>query len=315
MKKAFLTFITGLFCFSLVAQTALLRMNLEKNKVYRLKSLSEQTTSQTVNGIQQTTDSKVNYVMSVKMIDATPEFMITEIRFDTLITITNAMGQQINISSAVEGDIKSSKTADIMSSVMNRLSKNTVYSKIDFTGKPLEILNLKMLSDAVLKDTSAMTVTGPVEAALKTQIASTISDKSLMTMIGMFTWNLPGNQVRQGDKWTSTQVTHSGGMALETKTTYHLDAINGELAIISAESAIGAVENAAPIQSGGAIVTYDKLQGLSKSNLVIDTRTGLVVENKSKTHIAGELGISAPGFSMQMPMDINSESITTSLNK
>lgn len=315
MKKVFLTFMAGLFCFSLVAQTALLRMNLEKNKVYRLKSLSEQTTSQTVNGIQQTTDSKVNYVMSVKMIDATPEFMITEIRFDTLITITNAMGQQININSAVEGDIKSSKTADIMSCVMNRLSKNAVYSKIDFTGKPLEILNLKMLSDAVLKDTSAMTVTGPVEAALKTQIASTISDKSLMTMIGMFTWNLPGTQVRQGDKWTSTQVTHSGGMALETKTTYQLDAINGELAIISAESAIGAVENAAPIQSGGATVTYDKLQGLSKSNLVIDTRTGLVVENKSKTHIAGELGISAPGFSMQMPMDINSESITTSLNK
>jgi len=41
---------------------------------------------------------------------------------------------------------------------------------------------------------------------------------------------------------------------------------------------------------------------------VIDTRTGLVIEEKAKTHIAGNLGISAPGMSMQMPMDINGTS-------
>ncbi len=68
------------------------------------------------------------------------------------------------------------------------------------------------------------------------------------------------------------------------------------------------MENAAPIESGGAKVTYDDLKGLSKSNMMIDIRTGLTVESKSKTHITGNLGISAPGFSMQMPMDINGES-------
>lgn len=313
MKKVLLTCITILFCFSLVAQTALLKMNLEKNKVYRLKSLSEQTTSQTVNGIQQTTDTKVNYVMSMKMIDATPEFMIAEIRFDTLITTTNAMGQQINISSAVEGDMKSSKTGDVMSCIMNRLSKNEVYSKIDYNGKPLEVLNAGMLADLILKDTSSITLTGPVAAAMKSQIAGSVNESGLKTMIEMFTTYLPGKEVRQGEKWSSTQVTNAGGMSLEINTTYRLDAINGESALIYAESSIGAVENAAPIQSGGATVTYDKLQGLSKANLVIDTRTGIIIENRSKTHIAGDLGISAPGFSMQMPMDINSESITTSL--
>lgn len=313
MKKVLLTCLAGLFCFSLMAQTALLKMNLEKNKVYRLKSVSEQTTSQTVNGIPQTTETKVDYVMSMKMIDATPEFMIAEIRFDTLITTSNAMGQMVNISSAVEGDIKSSKTGDIMSCIMNRLSKTAVYSKIDFTGKPLEILNSRMVSDMVLKDTSSITLTGPMAAALKTQIAGTVSDNSLKTMIGMFTWYLPGSEIIKGEKWTVMQVSNSGGMSLQINTTYQLNAINGESAIVTAESTISAVENAAPIQSGGATVTYDKLQGLSKSNLVIDIRTGTIVENQSKTHIAGDLGISAPGFSMQMPMDINSESITTSL--
>jgi hypothetical protein len=42
--------------------------------------------------------------------------------------------------------------------------------------------------------------------------------------------------------------------------------------------------------------------------MVIDTITGLVTDDKAKTHIAGNLGISGPGFSMTMPMDINGES-------
>ena len=66
--------------------------------------------------------------------------------------------------------------------------------------------------------------------------------------------------------------------------------------------------NAAPMISGGAKITYDDIKGLSKSTIIIDTRTGLVVEDKSKTHIAGNLGVSGPGFSMQIPMDINGES-------
>ena len=94
MKKILLSFTTVLFCMSLMAQnTATLKMNLEKNKVYRLKSVSEQTITQTINGVQQTTESKVNYTISMKMIDATSDFMIAEVHFDTLITNTNAMGK------------------------------------------------------------------------------------------------------------------------------------------------------------------------------------------------------------------------------
>jgi hypothetical protein len=313
MKKLLISCLTIFFCLGVMAQTAELKINPEKNKVYRLKSVSEQTVSQTVNGIQQTTQSKVNYVLSMKMIDITPDFMVAEIRFDTLITNTNAMGQQINISSLVEGDLKSSKTGDIMSCIMNRLSKNAVYSKIDYSGKPLEIVNLKMLSDMVLKDTASITLTGAVAAALKSQIAEAVSDNSLKTMIGMFTWYLPGKQVKTGDKWVYTRQTNSGGMALEIVTTYRLDKISSDIANISAESVIRAAASAVPIQSGGATVTYDKLQGLSKSAIVLDVRTGLVVEDKGKTRISGDLGISAPGLSMQMPMDIISESTVTSL--
>jgi hypothetical protein len=314
MKKILLSGIAVLFVISVMAQeSASLKMNLEKNKLYRLKSVSEQTVTQTINGNQQTVDSKVEYTFSLKMLDVTPDFMVTEIHFDTLVTNTNTMGKTTSINSTVEGDIKSSETSDIMSCIFNRLSKNALYVKMDFTGKPVEIVNAKMLSDLVLKDTATITLAEPLAAAIKKQIAGTVSEDNLKTMISSFTWHLPNKQVSKGDNWTLTDQMNSGGMKLSIITTYHVDEIDGNNTSLTVESNIKAVENAAPIQSGGATVTYDNLAGQSKSNMVIDIRTGLVVEDKSKTRISGTLGISAPGFSMQMPMDINGETKVVAL--
>lgn len=309
MKKIMLSFTVLTFCAAILAQNpASLKLNLEKNKVYRLKSVSEQTVTQTINGVQQTTESRVNYTMSLKMIDATADYLITEVRFDTLLTYTNAMGKTDSFSSVSAGDIKSAETADVLSYIMNRLSKNALYVKMDFTGKPFEIVNLKMLSDLVLKDTSSITLTGPTAAAVKKQIISSVSDNDLKTMIGMFTWQLPGKQVSVGDSWNITQQLNSGGMLLDIITTYNLVGTEGNYAKVTVESNIRTAANAMPIESGGATVTYDDIKGLSKSSLVIDIRTGLKVEDIGKTHITGNLGISAPGFSMQMPMDINGTS-------
>jgi hypothetical protein len=316
MKKIMLSCTAVLFCVSILAQnTANLKMNLEKNKVYRLKSVSEQTVTQTVNGVQQTTESKVNYTLSMKMIDVTADYMVTEVHFDTLIFNTNSMGKTVNYSSVIEGDIKSTETADVLSCIMNRLSKNALYVKMDFAGKPFEIVNLKMLSDMVLKDTSSITLAGPTAAAVKKQIINSVSDSELKTMIEMFTWYLPGKQVSAGDSWNITQQISSGGMMLDIVTTYHLDGIDGNYAKLTTESDIKTAVNAVPIESGGATVTYDDIKGLSKSTMVIDIRTGLKVEDNGKTHITGNLGISAPGFSMQMPMDINGESKVVALEQ
>jgi hypothetical protein len=285
-----------------------LKMNLEKNKVYRFSSVSEQTIIQTVNGNQQTIESKTNYAVSLKMVDATADFMVTEVHFDTLITNTNSMGKMVNISSVSEGDIKSTETADVMSYIMNRMSKNAMYIKMDFAGKVLEIVNSKMLSDVIMKDTSSITLTGPIGSGIKSQIKNLISDNSLKTMVEMFTHYLPVKQVSKGDNWNVTVSTNSGGMILDIITDYHFDGLNGNAANITAESNIKAAENAAPMLSGGAKITYDDIKGLSKSSMIIDIRTGLIVEDRSKTHIAGNLGVSGPGYSMQIPMDIKGES-------
>lgn len=309
MKKLLLSSIAVLFCILLMAQNSVnLKMNLEKNKVYRFQSFTAQTVTQTINGNQQVTDTKVDYTLSLKVIDATADFMISEVHIDTMKTNTNAMGKSIIVNSATAADIKSKEMSDVMSCILNRLSKNALYAKIDYTGRVAEIVNAKMLSDVILKDTSSMTLTGPTRSAIKKQIESLISDKTLKTTIEMFTYHLPGKQVSTGDIWNVNVTTNSGGMSLDINTKYHLDGITGNNANITVEADIKATANADPIISGPAKVTYDDVKGLSKSTMIIDTTTGLVTEDKAKTHIAGNLGISAPGVSMSMPMDISGES-------
>jgi len=217
------------------------------------------------------------------------------------------------MSSSNEGNIRSTEMADVVSCIMNRLSKNAIYAKMDFSGKPVEFVNTRMLSEIILKDTADISLTGPTAGAVKKQILAMISENELKTIIEMFTWYLPGREVSAGDTWNFSQLMSSGGMMLGISTTFKLTGLDGDNALITSESSIKAAENAAPLQSGGATVTYNDLKGLSKATMKIDVRTGLLVEQTGKTHLAGNLGITAPGFSMQMPMDINGETKVTEI--
>jgi hypothetical protein len=307
MKKTLLSLSAFIIGISLMAQNgADLKLNLEKNKVYRFKSFSDQTISQTVNGVQQTTNTKSNSTTSIKMVDATPDFLIADIRFDTIVTTTNAMGKIVSINSAVEGNIKSSEMADVMSCIMNRLSKNSLYVKMDYVGKVIEIVNAKMLSDLILKDTGS--ITGQTASATKMQIKNAISDKALKSMVEMLTYNLPGKHIPIGDNWNITATMNSGGMSLDITTTYILNAVNGNVATISAESNLAASSNAEPLEYSGAKISYAGINGLGRSTMVLNTLTGLSVENKSKMHITGNLSVTAPGFSMEIPLEIDGES-------
>ena len=61
MEKILVSSVAILCCISVMAQNSVsLKLNLEKNKVYEFSSSSEQTITQTVNGNQQTIESKTN---------------------------------------------------------------------------------------------------------------------------------------------------------------------------------------------------------------------------------------------------------------
>ena len=287
-------------------QKADLKLNLEKNKTYRLRSVTEQTIIQTINGNQQTIESGSTYALSLKMVDANRAFMVTEIHIDTMFSRTNTMGKTVIMTSATEGNVASKETSDVVSYFMNRITQSPLYAKIDSTGKVIELINSKMLSDMILRDTGKISVTGPAAPALKKQVADLVGSASLTNIIEMFTHYLPGKEVKTEDKWTIITTTNAGGMLLDITSACQLNQVSGGLADISVESAIKAAPNATPMEMGSAKITYDDISGLTKSTLHVGVQNGLVVNMDSQTHITGNLSVSMPGMSMQIPIDITS---------
>ena len=312
MKRIFLIIIACMFFgLSFGQNSASLKMNLEKNRTYRLRSVSEQTIVQTVNGNQQTIETASDYTISVKMVDATPAFIVTEVRFDTLSTKTNTMGKTDITSSAAAGSLQAETSSGIMSYFMNRMTKNPLYAKLDFTGKVIEIVNAKMVSDMILKDTSSISLAEPAASALKLQVNNMVNENAFKTIIELFTFCLPGKTVAAGESWSYTNSSDAGGMLLDITTTFKLDGISGNKASVTSESNIRTSPNAKPMESGGAKITYDDLKGMNKAAIIIDINTGLVIENTSKTRLAGILGVSVAGMNMQIPMEVNGESKIT----
>jgi hypothetical protein len=182
---------------------------------------------------------------------------------------------------------------------------------MDYTGKVIELVNAKMLSDILLKDTA--TITGENAAVTKMQIANMMTPKALISMAEVFTHNLPGKAVNAGDKWDITEGMNSGGMSLDIITTYNLEGIKDNAADLSAESTIQASPNAEPMTYGPAKITYDDLKGMGKSEVSLDTQTGLMIQNTSKNHLAGNLNISVQGMNIQMPMEMEGTSRVVSI--
>ncbi len=83
---------------------------------------------------------------------------------------------------------------------MNRMTKNPLYAKIDPTGKVNEIVNSKMLTDMILKDTSSISLAEPAASTVKTQVVNMVNDNAFKTLVDMFTFYLPGKTVTAGEQ-------------------------------------------------------------------------------------------------------------------
>lgn len=294
-------------------QAADLRLNLEKNRVYRLKSYSEQGISQTINGVTQSTDVISRSVLSVKVLESAPDFVVAEVRFDTIINKTNSMGNQSEVNSSLAGKVESAEASEVMAYFMNRFCANALFAKIDYRGKVLEILNLKMFSGSVLQDTGK--ITGMAAPVLKNQITAMVGENALKSMIEAFLYNLPGQKTAAGDSWTIASSITGGGMSLMVSTKYALGGIEKNEAKVTAESNLQADENAKPMNYGSAIITYGDLKGIGKSSILLNTDTGLPVKNTSKTRISGNLNVQVQGNNLTMPMEMDIETTISLLQQ
>lgn len=300
MKTLSVSLLIAFFSLSLFAQKPIeLRLKPEKNKVYRLKSVSTQNIQ--INNGQITTMVKSNSSISFKAMEVTPDFVMAEIRFDTIISNVQAPGMTLDISSNNPGSLSSDNIGDIMSVFMNRLSKNPVYVKLSPIGTVMEIVNQKMLSDIVLQNLDSLK--SPMGSMIKPRIKSMVDVKTIRAMIEPFTAILPGKAVAAGDTWTVNLTVDSEGMGFLYKNSFKLNGISNNVANVSCDSWVEPL-GTGPVNMNGASVSYD-VKGPGKSTMSIDINSGLLTNSSSTQTLQGN--INANGTQMPAQIDATTQ--------
>ncbi|MBN2485567.1 MAG: hypothetical protein JXB34_06310 [Bacteroidales bacterium] len=288
--------------FSLTAQNqADLKYNLEIQKSYRVKNTSVQNTTQTVQGMQQSVQTNNSVVLSLKPLKNIEGAFIAEVRFDTIITLVSMPPMEIN--SSRPGDLNSSDISKVMECIMNRLSNSTFLVKFAGTGHVIEIMNLETASAGILQGIDS--VQGPMAEIIKTQAKNMVQPGAIKSMIESVTAYLPGKEIKKDEKWETNLLISSGGMDMNVSSAFLLSAIDGNQAKIAGDLVIESGRK--PMNMHGAEIIPD-IRGVGKSEITVDTSTGWVIKGTSKQQMKGEMSVNAQGMSMQIPIEINSDS-------
>lgn len=284
-----------------ISQKADLSYNLELNKVYRTKSTVVQNTTQSVMGNEQSVQTNNVMVLSLKPLKKTGEEMITEIRFDTIITLISQ--PQMEINSSNPGNLNSDNPADIMNTIMHRMSNSAFLARMNTSGQVLGFMNLEPVVEEILQGTD--TLQGQMASAIMQRVGTILEEKSLRSMIEMQTYYLPGKEVRKDEAWEVSYNVSGGGIEMAQKVDLKLENLDKNSNLISGDLLIKSLPGT--MDMNGAKITSD-VSGLGKTEMKIDPVTCWIIKGNSQQQLKGELTVSAQGNTFNIPIEINTDS-------
>ena len=306
-------FISTLFLFAMLSLTGLsqkkanLSYNLELNKVYRTKSTVVQNTTQTVMGNEQSVQTNNIMVLSLKPLKKTEEEMITEIRFDTIITLISQ--PQMEINSSNPGNLNSDNPADIMNTIMHRMSNSAFLVRMNTSGQVLGFMNLDPVVTEILQGTD--TLQGQTASFIMQRVGTMLEEKSLRSMIEMQTYYLPGKEMKKDEAWEVGYNVSGGGIEMSQKADLKLVSLEKNSNLIGGELLIKPLPGT--MDMNGVKITSD-VSGLGKTEMEIDPLTCWIIKGNSQQQLKGELTVNAQGNTFNIPIEINTDSELTALD-
>ena len=297
MKTIISSVFVALLAISLQAQTPItLKLNLEKDKMYKVKSTGKQTMQITASGQLFNINVTTNNVISYKVQKQDNDIMDIEFKFDTIATKTDSpMGNVETNSAKPAGNDPTEK-------IMNKLSMYTIIAKISTSGKFIEFVNYPKFKDNVLFVLDSIPSTKRDQAKMIAD--ALIQESAIRTRIEPLFAYLPEKSVKTGDVWETTFSLTANSGTLMSLNTFTLNGKENNLAKISGKSEIESLPSNDPL----AQMTQD-LKGTLTSDGTIDLTTGLISNNTSKGHIEGAMTMKSNNTEMKVKMDSQSETI------
>lgn len=301
MKTFILSVFFTLLGISLMAQTPVnLKLNLEKGKVYTIKSTSKQAIQQTANGQQYNLDVYSNAVVSYKVLQQQDDLMDIELKFDTIASkISSAMFNKETNSAKPAGN-------DPLEKIMNKMSSYKLIAKISTAGKFIDFVNFPKFKDNVMFVLDSIPATKRDQA--KMQADALLKESAVRSMVEPLFAYLPESAVKTGDTWETSYFRVANNMSMLSLNSFTLKAVENNLATVSGKSEIESIPSTDP----SAQMSQD-LKGSMTFDSTLDLTTGLALKNTTKGHVDGTITMKNNGNEMKIPMVMDSQSETIML--
>ena len=301
MKKLISSVFLAFLGLSLMAQTPVnMKLNLEKGKLYTIKSTSKQTSQQSVSGQQYNMDIFSSSVITYKVLAQENNVMNIEFKFDTIVSkISSVMMTKETNSAKPASD-------DPLERIMNKMSTYKIIAKISTDGKFIDFVNFRDFKDKIMFVLDSIPASKRDQA--KTQAEQLLKESAVKSMIEPLFSYLPEKAVKTGDTWETTYLQSASNVSLLSLNTFTLKGVENNLATVTGKSEIEALPSTDP----NAQMTQE-LKGTMTNDGTIDLVTGLKLKNLSKGHIEGEVKVKNNGNEMKVSVKMDSQSETIML--
>jgi len=297
MKTIFTSLFFILLSFLLVAQTPVnLKLNLEKGKVYMIKSTSEQTIQQTASGQQIALDVKSNRVVSYKVLGLENEVMDIELAFDTIASKISSPVYNKETNSAKPG-------SEPIEKVLNKLSTTKLIVKISTAGKFVGIVNYGKFKDNVMFVIDSIPASRRDEA--RKQAEMLLKESALKSMVEPFFAYLSEKAVKIGDSWETSFISTSNDMSSVMLNSFTLKGVENNLASFTGTSEMESMPSNDPTAQ-----MSQEIKGTSTFEGTIDLASGLTLKRTETGHFEGNTIMKNNGEEMKIPLTIDVKSVT-----
>lgn len=296
MKKNLLSIFTLVLCSSVFSQsTVMLKFNLEKDKVYKMKTTSNQNVVSSFNGNSFT--STVNSLSSIsyKLVSEDNDMMNIEFRFDSIQSKSTSPGGTRETNSATIA-----KKTEYLEQLMNRFSSNSIIAKISTSGKFSGFVDYKTFRDNILLGLDS--VPDNKKDQFKKQIDMVVKESSIQSMIEPLFAYMPDKEVKAGDKWETSYTLAGGGMSGMIFNAITLGSSDLNSAQLEMTSELESIPNT----DENAAMSFD-IKGNSTGTITIDTKTGLIINSTEKKKYSGSMTVKNQGKTMNIPMTIEAQ--------
>jgi len=285
-----------------------LELKLNKGKTYYLRTVIDQKITQEMMGQQQVILLSLGIVQKLEVlgVDGQGNMQIRHTYVGTRYKMTNPM-MTVDYDSAKQAAAPAG--AEGFAALIGQSYTITATPQ----GKVLDIAGMEDLAAAVRKK-----LPPGADPSQGTDPLATFLDKDAMkemTENAMAVY--PDRAVEPGDSWTRTQLVRRG-MAMTTESKSTLQKHEAGVATVASTASVKADPNGPAIQTQGMAMKME-LAGSQEGTLWIDEATGLVLSNRGRQQLKGQIRIGAspegPFNMMAIPMTLDTTFATETSDK